>query len=171
MIPPFRFRIKIVWLQTKKEKEQKKSRILYALQKCSRIHNTTGFVRCFILLSYNGSRGYSPWTSTRSLLVPRIIIQHLLITSPLHGTGQAEMPQISFAYWSMVRSLLNLPLPAVFKMDILIHFFLSLSWKHELRIQHYDIQQIPVMGTAMVFSSRIQSISPIEGILCLYPYL
>lgn len=62
----------------------------------------------------------------RSLLLPSIIVQCLLIVPPLHGTGQAEMPQISFAYWSMVRSLLNLPLPAVFKMDILIHFFLSL---------------------------------------------
>jgi hypothetical protein len=36
------------------------------------------------------------------------------------------MSHISFAYWEIVRSLLNLPLPAVFSMDILVHFLLSL---------------------------------------------
>lgn len=63
------------------------------------------------------------------------------IAPPLvHATGLGLMSHISLAYWSMVRSLLNLPLPAVFKMDILIHFFLSLSCNQAFSLWYETIK-------------------------------
>ena len=46
------------------------------------------------------------------------------------------MFQISLAYCDMVRSLLNLPLPAVLNIDILSHFFLSLQAKCVYQIKN-----------------------------------
>ena len=48
------------------------------------------------------------------------------IAAAIYGTQHSSIFQISFAYWEIVRSLLNLPLPAVLNIDIFIHLFLSL---------------------------------------------
>jgi hypothetical protein len=96
--------------------------------KISTAHGTTCFMRRSLPSSFNGSRRQAPWIviypyyySIRGTAVCVYRFSHF------QATGLVLMSHISLAYWAMVRSLLNLPLPAVFKMDILIHFFLSLS--------------------------------------------
>lgn len=44
----------------------------------------------------------------------------------IYGTRHSFIFQISLAYWPIVLSLLNFPLPAVLNMDIFVHLFLSL---------------------------------------------
>lgn len=66
-----------------------------------------------------------------------------------YGTRHSSMFQISLAYWAIVLSLLNFPLPAVLKIDIFSHFFLSLHANHMNKIIY--IGQITCFRSANTF--------------------
>jgi hypothetical protein len=92
--------------------------------------------------AYNGSGRQAPWIIIHPYYCSiRRNYAFMLNHVPLvHTTGLALMSHISLAYWAMVRSLLNLPLPAVFKMDILVHFFLSLSCNQAFSFRYQTIK-------------------------------
>src|SRR5262249_41191110 len=60
--------------------------------------------------------GVGKWPSSRSF----------------YGTGQGFAPQISAAYWAMVRSLENFPEPATFKIAFRAHASSSAYSSHSL---------------------------------------